>query len=206
MIADVQASYMDRADEYIALLGSMQKVHPSDEHLVSVWAAQIEGLVLDAGCGPGHWTGHLATRGVRVVGVDQVSAFLEHARAAHEGVSFLEGSIDELPIATGGVAGVLAWYSLIHHDPDTIDRALDEFARVLEPGGGLLIGFFVGTEVESFDHAVVRAWRWSPDALAERLTAAGFEVIETHTRSVPQSQPRPHGAILARRLPAQRTQ
>ncbi|HBU41641.1 MAG TPA: hypothetical protein DEB57_01990 [Microbacterium sp.] len=97
------------------------------------------------------------------------------------------------------MAGVLAWYSLIHHDPDTIHRALDEFARVLEPGGALLIGFFVGTEVEPFDHAVVRAWRWPPEALVERLTAAGFEVIEAHTWSVPQPQPRPHGAILARR-------
>ena len=199
MVRSVQSAYTDRADEYIALLGSMQSVRPSDEHLVSAWAAQIEGLILDAGCGPGHWTGHLSAQGVRVLGIDQVPAFLEHARAAHEGASFLEGSIDELPLAAGSVAGVLAWYSLIHHDPDTIHRALDEFARVLEPGGALLIGFFVGTDVEPFDHAVARAWRWSPDALGERLAAAGFEVIETHTRSVPQPQPRPHGAILARR-------
>ncbi|QPE04700.1 class I SAM-dependent methyltransferase [Microbacterium schleiferi] len=199
MAMNVQAAYADRADEYIALLGSMQSVHPSDEHLVSGWSAQVEGLVLDAGCGPGHWAGHLAAQGVRVLGIDQVAAFLEHARAAHEGVSFLEGSIDELPLADGSVAGVLAWYSLIHHDPDTIHRALDEFARVLEPGGALLIGFFVGADVEPFDHAVVRAWHWSPDALGERLAAAGFEVIETHTRSVPQPQPRPHSTILARR-------
>lgn len=199
MVTNVQASYADRADEYIALLGSMQSVHPSDENLVSGWATQIEGLVLDAGCGPGHWASHLAAQGVRVLGIDQVSAFLEHARAAHEGVSFREGSIDELPLADGSVAGVLAWYSLIHHDPDTIHRALDEFARVLEPGGALLIGFFVGTDVEPFDHAVVGAWSWSPDALAECLATAGLEVIETHTRSVPQPQPRPHGAILARR-------
>lgn len=199
MVTSIQAAYTDRADEYIALLGSMQSVHPSDEHLVSAWAAPIDGLVLDAGCGPGHWTGHLATQGVRMLGIDQVPAFLEHARAAYEGLSFLEGSIDELPLADGSVAGVLAWYSLIHHDPDTIHRALDEFARVLEPGGALLIGFFVAAAVEPFDHAVVRAWRWSPDVLAERLHAAGFEVVETHTRSAPQSQPRPHGTILARR-------
>lgn len=199
MVTNVKGSYADRADEYIALLGSMQSVHPSDEHLVSAWAAQIEGLVLDAGCGPGHWTGNLAAQGVRVLGIDQVPAFVGHARAAYGGVSFLEGSIDDLPLATGSVAGVLAWYSLIHHDPDTIHRALDEFARVLEPGGAILIGFFVGADVEPFDHAVVRAWRWSPGSLGERLAAAGFEVIETHTRSVPQQQPRPHGAILARR-------
>jgi SAM-dependent methyltransferase len=125
----------------------------------------------------------------------------EHARAKFPGIPFLEGNIDDLPLASHSVGGVLAWYSLIHHDPDAIDRVLDEFARALSADGTLLVGFFVGANVDTFDHAVVRAWRWSPDAFAERLVAAGFEVIETHTRFVPQSKPRPHGAILARRLP-----
>lgn len=200
MDSEVEASYADRADEYIALLGSMESVHPSDRQLVSDWAAQVEGPILDAGCGPGHWTGYLSTRGTRVSGVDQVPAFLEHARTRFPGIPFLEGNIDELPLASHSVGGVLAWYSLIHHDPDTIDLALDEFARVLTADGTLLVGFFVGADVETFDHAVVRAWRWPPDAFAEHLAAAGFQVIETHTRSVPQSKPRPHGAILARRL------
>lgn len=201
MDVNVAASYAHRADEYIALLGSMESVHPSDVQLVSHWATQVAGPILDAGCGPGHWTGYLSTRGAQVSGIDQVPAFLEHARTRYPGIPFLEGSIDELPLASRSVGGVLAWYSMIHHDPDTIDRALDEFARVLTPGGTLLAGFFVGANVECFDHAVVRAWRWSPDAFAERLAAAGFEVIETHTRVVAQSKPRPHGAILARRLP-----
>lgn len=201
MDLNVTTSYAHRADEYIALLGSMESVHPSDRQLVSDWAAQVEGPILDAGCGPGHWTGYLSTRGAQVSGVDQVSAFLEHARTRFPGIPFLEGNIDELPLASDSIGGVLAWYSLIHHEPGTIDRALDEFARVLTADGTLLVGFFVGADVDSFDHVVVRAWRWSPDALAERLVSAGFAVIETHTRFVPQSKPRPHGAILARRLP-----
>ena len=201
MNVDVAASYAHRADEYIALLGSMESVHPSDAHLVSHWAARVGGQILDAGCGPGHWTGFLAARGAQVTGIDQVPAFLEHARTRYPGIPFLEGSIDELPLASRSVGGVLAWYSLIHHDPDTIDRALREFARVVTADGTLLVGFFVGADVETFDHAVVQAWRWSADAFAERLAAAGFEFIETHARFVPLSKPRPHGAILARRVP-----
>ncbi|MDZ8202693.1 class I SAM-dependent methyltransferase [Microbacterium sp. SSW1-59] len=201
MDSEVEASYTDRADEYIALLGSMESVHRSDRQLVSDWADQVEGPILDAGCGPGHWTGYLSTRGAQVSGIDQVPAFLKHARTRYPGIPYLVGSIDELPLASRSVGGVLAWYSLIHHDPDTIDRALDEFARVLTADGTLLVGFFVGADIEPFDHAVAQAWRWSPDAFSERLGAAGFAVIETHIRFAPQSKPRPHGAILARRLP-----
>lgn len=204
MDLNVATSYAHRADEYIALLGSMKSVHPSDRQLVSDWAAQVEGPILDAGCGPGHWTGYLADRGARVSGIDQVPAFLTYARTRFPRIPFLEGNIDELPLASCSVGGVLAWYSLIHHSPDTIDRTLGEFARVLTADGTLLVGFFVGSDVDTFDHAVVRAWRWSPDVLAERIVLAGFEVVETLTRSAPQSKQRPHGAILARRLPGHR--
>jgi SAM-dependent methyltransferase len=104
-----------------------------------------------------------------------------------------------MPCPTGSYAGVLAWYSLIHHEPTIIRQALDEIARVLRPGGGLLVGFFVGPDVEAFDHAVITAYRWSSEALSNELRAAGFDVTATHTRTGLQSSPRPHGAILAQR-------
>ena len=184
--------------QYAEQLGSMATVHPSDVHLVTSWAAQLDGPLLDAGCGPGHWATYLAEHGSDVHGVDQVPEFIGHARSLHPDVPFVVGSIDALPDAAETYGGVLAWYSLIHHQPSTMRRALDEFARVLRPGGGLLVGFFVGPAVEAFDHATVTAYRWSPDALSNELRAAGFDVIETHTRTASQARQRPHGAIVAR--------
>jgi SAM-dependent methyltransferase len=198
MPADVEASYSHRAAEYTKNLGSMTGVHPSDVQLVSAWAEHIDGPLLDAGCGPGHWTGYLAERGSDARGVDQVSSFIDHARKTYPQVPFEVGSIDALTDASGSIGGVLAWYSLIHHEPGIIHLPLAEFARVLRPGGGLLLGFFIGSAVEAFDHAIVTAYRWSAEALSEELRRAGFEVIETHTRTGFRSKPRPHGAILAR--------
>ncbi|PYY39071.1 class I SAM-dependent methyltransferase [Curtobacterium sp. MCPF17_046] len=194
----VRDAYGRRAAEYTEQLGSMGSVHPADVHLVTSWATGLGGPVLDAGCGPGHWTGHLADRGVDVLGLDQVPAFVEHARRTHPSARFHLGSVDDVPAEDGHFAGVLAWYSLVHHDPVSIARPLSEAARVLRPGGGLLVGFFTGDRVEPFDHAVTTAYRWPPDALADAVRAAGFTVLEVHTRTVATTPgPRPHGALLA---------
>jgi len=199
MASEVEASYSRRADEYAKHFGSIATVHPSDVQLVTTWADQIDGSLLDAGCGPGHWTNYLSERGVDVHGVDQVEGFIGHAREAYPGVPFEVGTIDELTNATRSIGGIFAWYSLIHHSRETIQLALSEFARVLRPKGGLLVGFFVGPTVEPFDHAIVTGYRWSPEALADELRKAGFEIIETHTRTGFHPRPRPHGAIVAGR-------
>jgi len=196
MSSDVAASYARRADEYIERLGSMSTVHPADLQLVTSWADAVTGPVLDAGCGPGHWTAHLAGRGIDARGVDQVPGFIEHARRSHPGVRVAVGRVEDLTEFSGSVGGVLAWYSLIHHDPAGLQRALAEFARVLRPGGGLLLGMVTGPVLERFDHAVVSAYRWPMEALSDKVHGAGFEVIETHTRT--GIGYRPHGALVAR--------
>lgn len=193
----VRESYSARSQEYVDLCGSMTSTHPSDLALVSSWAATLAGPVLDAGCGPGQWTEFLGECGLPVSGIDLVPEFVERARAQHPDLSFEVGSFEALDVATESLGGVLSWYSLIHHSPQDIDVPLAEFARVIRPGGGLLVGFFEGAAVGTFDHAVTTAYRWPVSELSQRLVTAGFEVIETHTRT--GSGYRPHGAITARR-------
>jgi SAM-dependent methyltransferase len=191
------AAYSLRAAEYIELLGSMTAVHPSDYQLVSTWASQLDGQIIDAGCGPGHWTNLLVQQGHDARGVDLVPQFITHAKASYPLVNFSIGSIDSLDAESGSVAGVLAWYSLIHHEPDTVRVALREFNRVLEPGGTLLVGLFEGTMLEQFAHAVTPAYRWPVDRFALELDATGFDVVESHVRKV--TGQRPVAAIIARR-------
>jgi hypothetical protein len=125
--------------------------------------------------------------------------FIAHARAQYPRVSFGVGDIDALGIRTGALGGLLSWYSLIHHEPKSIHIPLTEFARVLHPGGSLLLGFFEGSAIEKFDHAVLDAYKWPVTELSRELCAAGFDVIETQTRTCASERPRPHGAIVARR-------
>jgi len=193
----VRASYAAGSQEYTDLFGSMASTHPSDRALVSSWAATLTGHVLDAGCGPGQWTGFLAECGPAVSGIDLVPEFVERARTQYPDLSFEVGSFESLDATTESLGGVLSWYSLIHHGPQDIRTPLAEFARVIRPGGGLLVGFFEGETTGPFDHAVTTAYRWSMAELGQELVSSGFEVIETHTRT--GSGYRPHGAITARR-------
>ncbi len=197
MADPITLAYSTRAAEYIDRLGTIDAVHPSDRQLVASWAELVEGKAIDAGCGPGHWTAFLRECGLTALGVDQVPAFVDSARKNYPESRFQFGSLDALDTETAGVGGVLAWYSLIHHEPADIHVPLREFARVLRPGGELLIGFFEGPALERFDHAVAPAYRWPVSALSEELDAAGFDIIETHTRT--SLAHRPHGAIHARR-------
>lgn len=194
----VRCAYAERSDEYADICGSINSVHSADRDLISRWSESIRGPVVDAGCGPGHWTNFLDERGVAVEGVDLVPEFVVRAKGRFPDVSFRVGNLRTLEVPDGSLGGILSWYSVIHTPPVEIRAALDEFARCITPGGSLLLGFFEGPAVESFDHAVVTAYRWPLHEMSRELSAAGFETIETYTRTGPGY--RPHGAIVSRRL------
>lgn len=193
----VRERYAARAAEYTALLGSVELLAERDRELIAQWAATADGPVVDAGCGPGHWTQFLHERGVEVLGIDLVPEFVEIATRRFPEVGFRVGELASLRVADASLAGLLAWFSVIHTEPDGVPAILDEFARCVRPGATLLLGFFEGERLEPFDHAVVTAWFWPVSEMQAALRAAGFEIVETRTRIDPGV--RPLASILARR-------
>ena len=60
--ADVPAvarAYGSAAAEYIERFGSADRAAPEERALIADWAHGLSGPVLDAGCGPGHWSAFL---------------------------------------------------------------------------------------------------------------------------------------------------
>ena len=193
----VRQAYASVADLYIELFGSSQQVHAEDLAFIGRHLAGRPGPVLDLGCGPGHITGHLRSLGVDATGMDLVPEFIAHAQAAHPSSWFQLGSMEDLAVADNSIAGILAWYSLIHLPPQQLDPVLDEFRRAMAPAGTLVLGVFDGDEVAAFDHKVVTAYRWRLDELVERLARAGFTEVE-RLRRPGEGDRRPHAAIAAR--------
>lgn len=196
-LVDIRDAYSARSAEYVDALGSIEDTAERDRNYVLTWARQVDGPILDIGCGPGQWTNYLHEHGVMVEGVDPVPEFVEHARSRYPNVTYRVGSAGNLDVEDDTLGGVLAWYSLIHATPGDLDRLFADIARCLRPGGQLAVGFFVGPELEPFEHAVTAAYFWPVDLLAARVERAGLVIVDTETRHDPGS--RPHGAILARK-------
>ncbi|UNK71891.1 class I SAM-dependent methyltransferase [Microbacterium sp. H1-D42] len=204
--ARVGAAYDTRAAEYIALAGDLEQMAAEDRAVIAAWRDATPGRLLDAGCGPGHWTQFLHERFLHgghrdVLGVDLSEQFIVHARSTYSEIEFLEGSFATLPVPDASLGGILAWYSLIHTPPEDLSAIFAEFARVVAPGGSILIGFFDGTPREPFAHAVAPAYFWSTDALAELLGAAGFTptASERRPRAEGEISVRPHASLTATR-------
>ncbi|TNB72359.1 class I SAM-dependent methyltransferase [Arthrobacter sp. BB-1] len=192
----VQAAYSSRAAEYIARFGDVESAHPADRQLIAKWAGAVVGPVLDVGCGPGHWTKFLADRGAVVEGIDLVPAFIEQAKVRFPGIPFRVASLTSLGAPAGAAAGILAWYSLIHLEPNEVPPVLQELARSLTSGGDLLVGLFESPEIQRFSHAITPAYSWPVKGVTKLLESTGFETVSIERRT--GTGHRPHAAISAR--------
>lgn len=95
------------------------------------------GVALDAACGTGRWAGALAGRGHRVLGVDSSPDMLDRARERVPEAEFRIGDLTRLPVGDGEVDLVVCALALTH--VPALGPVLAEFARVLRPGGHLVI-------------------------------------------------------------------
>ncbi|HWO19956.1 MAG TPA: methyltransferase domain-containing protein [Kofleriaceae bacterium] len=126
--------------------GELEDKH-LDRALLDTFAELCRGAgpVYDLGCGPGHVTRYLAGRGALARGLDLSPEMVRIARARSPGLDFVAGSMTALEAADASWAGAVALYSIIHLDRDERRRAFREIARVLRPGGWLLVAFHVSS-------------------------------------------------------------
>jgi ArsR family transcriptional regulator len=106
---------------------------------------QASDRVLDLACGTGALLGEVAPRVERAVGVDLSPGMLEIARsrllADRDRPANIElhlGSSEALPFADGEFTALVCTTAL-HHFPDP-QRSFEEMARVVAPGGRVVIG------------------------------------------------------------------
>ena len=95
------------------------------------------GAALDAACGTGRYSTYLAARGHDVTGVDQSEPMLALAHEKLPDAVFRQGDLTALPLPDATVDAVVCALSLVH--VPSVSAAMDEFARVLRPGGRLIV-------------------------------------------------------------------
>jgi SAM-dependent methyltransferase len=95
------------------------------------------GDALDAACGTGRHSAYLAERGHRVIGVDASPEMLAIAERKVPGASFHRAELTSMPLPSRSVDLVVCALALCHL-PDLVP-VFAEFARVLRPGGHVVI-------------------------------------------------------------------
>jgi ubiquinone/menaquinone biosynthesis C-methylase UbiE len=201
----VRTAYDPVAATYASTIPGLSAESPLEVAFLDRFADEVAatgGRVADVGCGPGRITAYLASRGANVFGLDLSPQMIEVASVSYPDLLFEVGTMTGLPSGDGELAGVLAWYSTIHTPLDELDAVFAEFARVLQPGGALLIGRQVGSEVvhitRSYGHDVDVDLHLVPIAtIAELLVAAGFTTDAVLSREPVGREPRQQGFVLA---------
>lgn len=95
--------------------------------------------VLDVGPGPGWESAAFADHGFDAVAVDLTMAFLEQTRDREGDVDVVNGDMRSLPFAGDRFDGLWACASLLHVPRGDVPGTLEEFERVLAPGGATVV-------------------------------------------------------------------
>jgi SAM-dependent methyltransferase len=132
-------------------------------------------VLLDAGCGTGENLRHLARWG-RAVGMDLAPQALAFCR--ERGVRVARASLGRLPFAAGRFDCVTS-FDVIYHAWVLDDRAaVAEMARVLRPGGLLLVRVpALRVLWGAHDVAVASRHRYTASELRALLAAAGLSML-----------------------------
>ncbi len=206
-LTDARAFYDTIADEYAERFKAELEGAVLARAMLDAFAELVGpgGRVLEAGSGPGRVTAYLHARGLDIGGVDLSPRMVELARAAHPHVRYEVGSMTALEAADGSLAGLVAFYSLIHIPGERLPDVLAGFRRALAPGGVLLLGFQVGDEPRRHERTApdgspvsLAFRRLRPARMAELLAAAGFDVEATMERAAQGDEPSPHAYVIAR--------
>lgn len=117
--------------------GDFSRKHVLDAPMLERVRLSGAETALDVGCGEGRFCRMMADMGVRVTGLDPTEALLD-AATAKGGATYVSGRAEVLPFEADRFDMVVFYLSLI--DIADLTRAIAEAARVLTPGGRVLVG------------------------------------------------------------------
>ncbi|NKE35397.1 class I SAM-dependent methyltransferase [Natronococcus sp. JC468] len=177
----VRRSYDELAETYAAN-------RSEDGRATELLARFLESLpdssrVLDAGCGQGTPVLERLGESTTAVGLDFSRAQLALAADSEADAALVQGEMTSLPFGRSTFDAAVAYWSLIHVPTGDQSAVLDEFARVLKPGGRALVcegtDEWRGTNPNWLDSGVGMEWDLAgAAATAAGLRDAGFEIVD----------------------------
>jgi ArsR family transcriptional regulator len=135
--------------------------------------------VVDLGCGTGQVSAAIAPFVKRVIGVDESAAMLQAAKKRLNGVDNVElrrGELEALPMDDARADAAMLML-VLHHVPEP-QHAIAEVARVLKPGGRVVVVDMLPHDRESYRQQMGHVWLGFSDEQIERMLGdGGFDKV-----------------------------
>lgn len=208
--SSVEANYDLLAKEYAKQLFGELRHKPLDRKLLDRFARETKGRgeVCDLGCGPGQIARYLRDAGASVFGLDLSEGMLEEARRRNPDIAFRRGDMQALDLPADSLAGIAAFYAIVHIPRPKLAQVFSQMRRVLLRGGLLLVAFHIGDEVihrdELWGVRLSLDFLFHPvDEVTRALRSAKFEVEEVIQREpYPDVEHQSRRAYIFARKPA----
>lgn len=151
--------------------------HVSEGMLLGLLDA--DWCVADLGCGSGGFAALVAPHVRQLVGVDDSAAMVQAARRrtrAFGNVEIRRGRLEALPL-DDGACDLATCILVLHHVAAPLD-ALREAARILAPGGRLVVGDMLPHDREAYRRQMGHVWLgFAAAQMGAWLEAAGFSDV-----------------------------
>lgn len=187
--SDIEAGYDLIAEEYVAEFAEALHRKPFDREVLDRFALAVRGrgLVCELGSGPGQIARYLKDRGVDMCGIDLSAEMVRHASSLHPDIPFSRGDMLAPNLQPCSVAGIVAFYSIIHLRREDVPPALSLMHEALQPGGRLLLAFHGGEGTlhreRWFDKPVsIDMTMFGAGEMSRYVEDAGFAVDEVAER------------------------
>jgi ubiquinone/menaquinone biosynthesis C-methylase UbiE len=181
----VANQYDSVAKEYAEAFYGEHDEKPKDQKILHRFSQKIgdKRPVWDFGCGPGQTTKYLKDLGIEISGLDLSEKILEQARTIHPGIHFRKGNILELEFEDDSIAGVVAFYAIVHFTEEQVKTAFREVFRVLQTGGIFLLTYHIGGDtihIEEFlgKKVDIDFMFFTTDFISNCLKNCGFKKLE----------------------------
>jgi ubiquinone/menaquinone biosynthesis C-methylase UbiE len=185
----IENQYDEIAKEYAEVFSGEHEKKPKDQEILRRFSQEIGNKrpVWDFGCGPGQTTKYLKNLGIEISGLDLSEKLLEQARASHPEIHFRKGNILELEFEKDSIAGVVAFYAIVHFTEAQAGMAFREVFRVLQPGGLFLFTYHIGEQAIHLDEFLGKKvdldfMFFATDFILGCLKNCGFDKIEVIER------------------------
>jgi ubiquinone/menaquinone biosynthesis C-methylase UbiE/DNA-binding transcriptional ArsR family regulator len=133
----------------------------------------------DLGCGTGQVSAALAPFVARVIAIDGSAAMLQSAKRrlqAFDNVELRRGDLEDLPVDDGLLDAAMLTL-VLHHVPEPHD-ALAEVARVLKPGGRIVLVDMLPHDRDNYRQQMGHVWLgFSDEHIRTLLAGAGFDSV-----------------------------